>query len=89
MKRAQVFIYITYFELSLLGLSAIYIYSTKNMELGAVVIGFIFLTLLIYYSIYCTILDSLLKKGKDAAVFPLVFFNVLPFLFYTYMFVFG
>lgn len=80
MNRVKFFLYLTYLELLLLTISAIYIFESKNLELGAVVLGFVFFVLYVYYAIYGATLDRFLKNERSANLFLLIFFNLLPFL---------
>ena len=84
MKIVRFFLYLSYLELLLLAITAIL--TLKNsMELGAVVFGFIFLLLFIYYGLSCVVLHRYLVNGRTANVFVLLFFNILPILLLYYV----
>lgn len=83
------FTYATCIELGLILTDGLYALLTKNLELGALIIGFILIVLAVYYSLYIVIIQTCTISNKKLRFVILLFFNLLPFLAYCLLFVFG
>ncbi|MEO7216069.1 hypothetical protein [Mucilaginibacter sp.] len=70
----------------------IYVSFTQNLELGALILWFIFFILMGYYSVFCTALIRIIKKPiteSTTSVGTLVFLNVLPILAIVALYAWG
>ncbi len=62
----------------------------NGMELGAIIIGFVFVTLIIYYAIFIMFLSRYSKrKLEEQNIAVLIFLNLLPLIIYALLFTFG
>jgi len=85
MNALKFFLYLTYVELLLLIITAVYIFNTQNLELGALVLGFVFFVIYVYYAIYAITLTRYLKNERGGNGFLLLVFNILPLFFLFYL----
>jgi hypothetical protein len=88
-KIIRLFFCITFLEIFICIAYPAYLFSTQSVELGAILVGFIFFSLILYYGIFCIYLNRIAVNGKDPNVIILTLFNLLPILFYTSVFIWG
>jgi len=87
-KTARLFLIIGYIEIFFCVAYPIYISLTQNLELGALVIWFIFFVLFLYYAFLCGWVNRIGNKAEER-VGLLIFLNILPILLLFVLFLLG